>query len=152
MKRFDRKFHTGLTDPLLQLWATRKPVFLVFDQVRLKPACATTEASWSLESLVLASIFIILSRQRKTKALIRLRGCAGWSAPLLFAYDINTFSHEFAHILLQCKINAMLNNNIFAMIVMYTSKKKVNRKVNGLPQSQATANPWHQEEEKKDKK
>ena len=31
---------------------------------------------------------IILSKQRTTKALIRLRGCAGWSAPLLFAYDI----------------------------------------------------------------
>ena len=26
--------------------------------------------------------------------LIRLRGCAGWSAPLLFAHGINRFSHE----------------------------------------------------------
>ena len=39
----------------------------------------------------------ILSKQRTTKALIRLRGCAGWSAPLLFAYDINRFSHVVAH-------------------------------------------------------
>ena len=31
---------------------------------------------------------IILSKQRTTKALIRLSRCAGWSAPLLFAYDI----------------------------------------------------------------
>ena len=31
---------------------------------------------------------IILSTQQTTKALIRLRGCAGWSASLLFAYDI----------------------------------------------------------------
>ena len=38
----------------------------------------------------------MLSRQRTTKALIRLRGCAGWSAPLLFAYDINRFSQEVA--------------------------------------------------------
>ena len=30
--------------------------------------------------------------------LIRLRGCAGWSAPLLFAYGINRFSHDVAHI------------------------------------------------------
>ena len=30
--------------------------------------------------------------------------------------------------------------------------KKNNRKVQGVPQSQAAANPWHQEEEKKDKK
>ena len=28
---------------------------------------------------------MILSKKRITKALIRLRGCAGWSAPLLFA-------------------------------------------------------------------
>ena len=30
-------------------------------------------------------------------------------------------------------------------------KKKVNRKVQGVPQSQATTYHWHQEEEKKDK-
>ena len=41
---------------------------------------------------------IILSGQRRTKALISLRGCAGWSAPLLFAYGINRFSHDLAHI------------------------------------------------------
>ena len=28
---------------------------------------------------------MVLSRKRITKALIRLRGCAGWSAPVLFA-------------------------------------------------------------------
>ena len=37
---------------------------------------------------------IILSRQRTTKALIR---CAGWFAPLLFAYGIHRFSHDVAH-------------------------------------------------------
>ena len=36
--------------------------------------------------------------QRTTKALIRLRGFAGWSAPLLFAYSINRFSHDVAQI------------------------------------------------------
>ena len=40
----------------------------------------------------------MLSWQRKTKALIRLRGCAGLSAPLLFAYGINRFSHDVAQI------------------------------------------------------
>ena len=50
-----------------------------------------------LESAI-ASRDIILSRQRTTKALIRLRGCAGWSAPLLFAYGIKRFSHDVAHI------------------------------------------------------
>ena len=28
---------------------------------------------------------MLISEKRTTKALIRLRGCAGWSAPLLFA-------------------------------------------------------------------
>ena len=27
--------------------------------------------------------------------------------------------------------------------------REINRKVHGVPQSQAAANPWHQEEEKK---
>ena len=41
-----------------------------------------------LEILITETRDITLSRQRTTKALIRLRGCAGWSAALLFAYDI----------------------------------------------------------------
>ena len=41
-----------------------------------------------LEILAKETRDITLSRQRTTKALIRLRGCAGWSAPLLFAYGI----------------------------------------------------------------
>ena len=43
---------------------TRKPVFGVFDQVRLKPACAATEASKRLE---ISDIDITISRQRITK-------------------------------------------------------------------------------------
>ena len=50
----------------------RKPVFGVSDQVRLKPACSAIETSSSLESLDIASIDIILSRQRTTQSLIRL--------------------------------------------------------------------------------
>ena len=60
---------------------TRKPVFGVFDQVRLEPAYSATETNWSLEILDLACTGIILSKQRTTKVLIRLRirlrGCAG---------------------------------------------------------------------------
>ena len=48
----------------------------------------------SLEISAIASKGIILSRQRTAKALNRLCGCAGWSAPLLFAYVINRFSHD----------------------------------------------------------
>ena len=66
----------------------------VSDQVRLKPACSATEASMKFEILVTETIDITLSRQRTTKALIRLRGCAGWSVPLLLlAYDI---THVFS--------------------------------------------------------
>ena len=60
----------------------------VSGQVRLKLACSATEDSIRLESLVTETRGITLSRQRITKVLIRLRGCAGWSAPLLFAYDV----------------------------------------------------------------
>ena len=70
---------------------TRNPVFRVCDQVRLKPACSATERLASLEILILASIGIMLSRQQKTKVLIRLQGCAGWSAPLLFTYGKTGF-------------------------------------------------------------
>ena len=65
----------------------------IFDQIRFKSVCSATEASQNLETLDIPSIHIILSTQRTTKVLIRLRGCAGWSAPLLFAYDIR---HIFA--------------------------------------------------------
>ena len=56
---------------------TRKPGIGFFHQVRLKLASSATEASRSLEILDLASISIILSKQRTRKVLIRLRGCAG---------------------------------------------------------------------------
>ena len=69
---------------------TGKSVFDVFDQVR--PACAATEDSERLEILDTETRDIILSRQRKTKVLIRLCECVGWCEPLLFAYGINRLS------------------------------------------------------------
>ena len=62
-----------------------KPVFGVSEKVRLKPVFSATETSWKIEISLLASLDMILSNKRITKALIRLRGCAGWSAPLLLA-------------------------------------------------------------------
>ena len=56
---------------------TRKPVFGVSDQVRLKPVCTAIETSWRLEILNVETTGIILSKQRITKVLIRLRGYAG---------------------------------------------------------------------------
>ena len=61
----------------------RKSVFWVSDHVVPKPATETT--SYNCEILLIASFDMILSNKRITKALIRLRGSAGWSSPLLFA-------------------------------------------------------------------
>ena len=52
---------------------TRKPVFRVFDQVRLKPVCSARVMKIANKD----TRDTILSRQRTTKVLIRLRGCAG---------------------------------------------------------------------------
>ena len=43
------------------------------------------ETSWTIEISPVASLEMILSKKRITKALISLRGYAGWSAPLLFS-------------------------------------------------------------------
>ena len=40
---------------------------------------------------------MFLSEKRITKMLIRLHGCAGWSASLLFTYGISKFCHGWAH-------------------------------------------------------
>ena len=63
----------------------RKPVFGVSDKASLKQVSSATEISLKIEISPVASLHIILSKTRTTKALIRLRGCAGWSAPVLFA-------------------------------------------------------------------
>ena len=44
---------------------------------KTQPACAATETRYRLEKSDIETRGIILSRQRKTKALIRLCGCAG---------------------------------------------------------------------------
>ena len=64
---------------------------------------------------------MILSKKRITKALIRLRGWAGWSVPVLFANPEDRFSHVEAHFLsilwppeLKLKKNISLNVISFA--------------------------------------
>ena len=74
---------------------TRKPVFGVCDQVRHKLACTAKDTRQRLEISNIETRGIILSRQRPTKALIRLRGK-------------NRFSHDVAHIL-----NGWLNVFLF---------------------------------------
>ena len=42
---------------------------------------------------------MVLFKKRITKALIRLRGCAGWTAPVLFANPEDRFSRVEAQLL-----------------------------------------------------
>ena len=66
----------------------RKSVFRVSDKVRFKQACSATETSNKVEISFIGSLYMILSDERITQALIRLpgsTGCLADSAPLLFA-------------------------------------------------------------------
>ena len=62
----------------------KKSVFGVSDKKKLKPVSSDTETSLTIESLLAASLDMILSKTQITKALISLCRCAGWSAPVLF--------------------------------------------------------------------
>ena len=61
------------------------------------------------------------SRQRTTKVLIRLHGCAGWSAPLLFAYVINRLSNDVAQM-----IHSMLDYPEDSSLTCFSSAKLYN--------------------------
>ena len=59
-----------------------------------KPACSASETSKKIDkskTSLFASQDMILFNKRITKALIRLRGCAGWSVPVLFATPEDRF-------------------------------------------------------------
>ena len=62
-----------------------KTVFGFTDNARHKPASSHTETSLKIEISLVASLDMILCNTLITTVLIRLPGCAGWSAPLLFA-------------------------------------------------------------------
>ena len=68
---------------LMGLNAT-KPVLGVSDKASFKPVSSATETSSKIEISHVASLHMIFSKKRITKALIRLCGCAGCSAPVLF--------------------------------------------------------------------
>ena len=70
----------------------RKLIFGDSDEIRLQPVRSATETGKSTEILCVESLDTILYRQQLTNALIRLWGCAGWSAPLLFS--CNKLSHR----------------------------------------------------------
>ena len=76
-------------------------VFGVSNKERLKPVFSATETETSekIENSLVASLDMIYSNKQITKALIRLLGCAGWSAPMLFANLTTDFYHLEAHII-----------------------------------------------------
>ena len=83
-----------------------KPIFGVSEKARLKPISSATDTSYKTEISHVANFDIVLYKTRITKALIRLRGCAGWSAPVLFANPrrqvssrCGPFSHSAIHYL-----------------------------------------------------
>ena len=72
-------------DDILQMGlVARKPVFRVSDKTIFKPVSSAAEISQKVEISPVPSLHMILTKTRITKALISLRGCAGWSAPVLF--------------------------------------------------------------------
>ena len=94
----------------------KKPVFGVSDKARLKPVSSATETSYKTEISLVASLNMVLSKTQITKVLIRLRGCAGWSAPVLFANPQNRFSRVEAHIILTHTLDLMGQNNIYLLL------------------------------------
>ena len=63
----------------------RKPVFGVPSKRVSNQSPQLQRLAKKIEILPVARLNMVLSKKRITKVLIRLRGCAGWSAPVLFA-------------------------------------------------------------------
>ena len=74
-----------------------KTVFGVSDKGILKPVSSATKTSLKIENLLDAGLDMILSYKRITNAPIRLRGCAGWSAPVLFENPEDRFPPVKTH-------------------------------------------------------
>ena len=96
---------------------------------------------------------MILSKKRITKALIRLRECAGWSAPVLFAnHRRQVFSRRGPIILRLCNPNnafdkiclygdlvnkkkLVSSNNVSAQFIEINYYKKIGNNINVLKQT-----------------
>ena len=95
-----------------------KPVG-VSDQVMLKPVSSATETSY-VENLLEESLDMVCSKKWIKKVLISLRGCTGWSAPLLLANSEDRFSHVEAHIALD-NMHFCLRKPVFGPIAQLVS-------------------------------
>ena len=79
------------------VFVARKHVFGFCHQVNFIPAGTATEMRHTIEILHLGSLDVLLSRKRLAKALLRLHGCAGWSAASFYACNKVWFSGVEAH-------------------------------------------------------
>ena len=75
----------------------RKPVCGVSEKASFKPVSSARETSLKIEISPAASLHIILSKKLITKVLIRLPGCAGWSATVLLA-NLRRGEDRFFHV------------------------------------------------------
>ena len=98
-----------------------------FDKECFKPVSSAKETSLKIEISPAASLHMILSKKQNKKALIRLRGCAGWSAPVLFTNPEDRVSRVEAHIIAVFMIPAIVNElhpTFFFFFVFLNSHRK----------------------------
>ena len=89
--------------------------------------CNEKLTSWKQSSYTaLSCIISLLSRQQTTKTQIRLHGCAGWSASLLFTYDKNSLSHDVAHFQINRSYLCRIRRKRVCCIEFYGEKKNNN--------------------------
>ena len=89
----------------------------------LKPPCSATETRSNIEIALIASLDMKLSNKQITKTIITLCGCAGWSAPLLFAITGQAFSCRGPYELLFLYLGAICTFNLsilFFYIIQFT--------------------------------
>ena len=70
---------------IIWAWSRQNQSFGASDKARLKTASFATGTSWKIVISPVTNLHMILSNRWITKALIRQRGRAGWSEPLLVA-------------------------------------------------------------------
>ena len=75
----------------------RKPVVGVSDKMRLKPVSTATETSLKIEISLVASLDMVLSQKRITKALIRLRDAQAGLHPFFPQTSEDRFSRAEGH-------------------------------------------------------
>ena len=79
-------FYEGREDPINHNGPRRdKTCLRGFRQSKFQTSLLSYRDLLKIEISPVASLHTILTKKQITKALIRLRGCAGWSAPVLFA-------------------------------------------------------------------